>query len=231
MSNQLEHTFEVAVPVERAWLAFTDSAECSKWTAPEYEIDPRPGGKVRWTIPPWPTVDGEVLEVEPHQRLVYREGKGVLDGATRVTVTFESTDTGTRITVVQAGFGDGADWQSQLESHWHGWLWSFRDLVLYLETGVASERFYTRWRCDFGMSTTQTFTGMRVTGVLAGGWAEEAGLQVDDLILYLDDQPIFERTAMWPFQTHRNPGDRLEVEVARAGGRVRSSGVLRPIGA
>ena len=111
--KQVEHTFVVAVPVERAWSAFTDSHERSQWEAPEYEIDPQPGGKLHWRIPPWPTVEGEVLEVDPNRRLVMSEGEGVLDGATRITVTFESVDDGTRITVVQAGFGDGARWQDR----------------------------------------------------------------------------------------------------------------------
>lgn len=229
--DRVEHTFSVAVPIERAWQAFTDGAERSHWEAPEYAIDPRPGGKVRWRIPPWDPVDGEVLEVEPHRRLVTTEGAGVLDGATQVTVTFESTGHGTRITVVQAGFGTGAGWQDQLEGHRQGWLRSLRDLVLYLETGVASQRFFSRWHCDLGMFLTETFAGLRVTEVLPGGWAEEAGVQVGDVVLYVAGLPVFERTDLWPFQIGRRPGDRLAVEVARDGGRIGGEAPLRPIAA
>jgi hypothetical protein len=119
-------------------------------------------------------VEGEVLEVDPNRRLVMSEGEGVLDGATRITVTFESVDDGTRITVVQAGFGDGARWRDQLEGHHYGWECAIRDLVLYLETGVTSQRFFTTWRCDLGMFTTEKFTGLEVTEVVPDGFAAEA---------------------------------------------------------
>lgn len=229
--DRLEHTFVVAVPVERAWQAFTDGAERSQWEAPEYAIDPRPGGKLRWRIPPWDPVEGEVLEVEPHRRLATTEGAGILDGATQVTVTFESVERGTRITVVQSGFGTGAGWQDQLEGHRHGWLRSLRDLALYLEAGVASRRFFARWRCDLGMFLSETFTGLRVTEVLPGGWAEEAGLRPGDLLLYVAGLPVFERTDLWAFQIARRPGDNLAVEAAREGDRVHGDAPLRPIAA
>jgi uncharacterized protein YndB with AHSA1/START domain len=228
-SNRVEQTFVVAVPIERAWTAFTDGAERAQWEAPEYEIDARPGGKVRWTIPPWPSVHGEVLEVDPGRRLVATEGEGVLDGTTRVTVTFESVGSGTRITVVQAGFGTGAQWQDQLEGHRHGWARAIRDLILYLETGVASRRFFTVWRCDLGMFLTETAAGVRVTEVVAGGWAAEAGVRIGDVVLYLDGVPIFERPDLWVFQTSRRPGDRLDIEVARGAQRVEGTGALRAI--
>jgi uncharacterized protein YndB with AHSA1/START domain len=229
MSGRLEHAFVVAVPVERAWKAFTDATELSKWQAPEYDIDPRPGGKLRWTIPPWDTVDGEVLEVEPGRRLVIAEGEGVLDGSTRVAITFEAVAAGTRITVVQSGFGTGAAWQDQLEGHRHGWARAIRDLVLYLETGVVAERFFHTWHCDLGMFLTETAAGVRVTEVAPGGWAEEAGVDVGDIVLYVGGVPIFERPDLWVFQTNRRPGDHLDIEVARDGTRVGGAGTLRAI--
>ena len=227
MSGRIEQTFVVAVPVERAWQAFTDSEERSRWEAPEYEIDPRPGGKLRWTIPPHPAVDGEVLEVEPGRRLVTTEGTGVLDGVTRVTVTFEDVGTGTRISVVQSGFGTGAAWQDALESHRQGWARALRDLVLYLETGVASRRFFSTWRSQLGLCLADGATGVRVTGVEPDSWAADAGLQPDDVVIFVDGLPIYDRTDLWPFQIARGAGEALDVVVARAGTQVRSRGVLR----
>jgi len=227
MSGRIEQTVVVAVPVERAWEAFTDSEERSRWEAPEYEIDPRPGGKLRWTIPPHPAVDGEVLEVEPGRRLVTTEGTGVLDGVTRVTVTFEDVGTGTRISVVQSGFGTGAAWQDALESHRQGWARALRDLVLYLETGVASRRFFSTWRSQLGLCLADGATGVRVTGVEPDSWAADAGLQPDDVVIFVDGLPIYDRTDLWPFQIARGAGEALDVVVARAGTQVRSRGVLR----
>ena len=219
--KQVEHTFVVAVPVERAWSAFTDSHERSQWEAPEYEIDPQPGGKLHWRIPPWPTVEGEVLEVDPNRRLVMSEGEGVLDGATRITVTFESVDDGTRITVVQAGFGDGARWQRPARGpSLRLGARAIRDLVLYLETGLSSRRFFTEWQTDLGLCTTETLPGLRVTDVTPDSFASDAGIQVGDVLLYLDAEPIYRRTDLWPHQRSRKPGEQLEVEYAVRGQRV-----------
>jgi len=226
--GRVEHTFEVAVPVERAWQAFTDGAERSRWEAPEYAIDPRPGGKVRWRIPPMDAVDGEVVEVDPDRRLVATEGDGLLGGTTRVTVTFESVEHGTRITVVQSGFGTGAGWQHLLEGHRQGWLWALRDLALYLETGLAPQRFFTHWRCELGLYLAETFAGLRVTEVARGGWAEEAGVRVGDVLLLVDGLPIYERTDLWSVQIARDPGERVAVEVARDGRRVAGEAPARP---
>lgn len=228
--DRVEHSFVVAASVERAWQAFADGTERSCWEAPEYAIDPRPGGKLRWRIPPWDPVDGEVLEVEPHRRLVATEGEGIVGGTTVVAVTFESVAGGTRITVVQSGFGTGAAWRHQLEGHRQGWLRALRDLALYLETGVVAERFFSRWQCDLGMYLAETFPGLRVSEVRPGGWAEEAGIQAGDLVLYVDGLPVYERTDLWPFHTTRRPGDRLSVEVARDGARLRGEAPVRPLG-
>jgi uncharacterized protein YndB with AHSA1/START domain len=229
VSGQIEQTFVVAVPVERAWRAFTETEERSKWEAPEYEIDPRPGGKVRWTIPPWPTVDGEVLEVDPGRRLVTQEGAGILDAVTRVTVTFEEAGTGTRITVVQSGFGTGAAWQDALEGHRQGWARARRDLILYLETGVVAQRFFTRWHASLGLHLADGDSGVRITEVLPDSWAEEASLRPGDIVLFLDGLPIYDRTDLWPAQIARRPGEPLGVEVARDGQRVAGRGHLRPV--
>lgn len=229
MTRQIEQTVVVAVPVERAWQAFTDSEERSKWEAPEYQIDPRPGGKLRYSIPPWPAVDGEVLEVDPGRRLVATEGVGILDGATRVTVTFEDAGTGTRITVVQSGFGTGASWQDALESHGRGWARALRDLVLYLETGVVARRFFTRWHSHLGLVLADGVAGVSVTEVVPDSWASDAGVQPGDIVLFVDGLPIYDRVDLWPFQIVRSGGEELDVVVARDGRQVTGRGVLRAL--
>jgi C-terminal processing protease CtpA/Prc len=94
---------------------------------------------------------------------------------------------------------------------------------------VASQRFFSRWHCDLGMFLAESFAGLRVTEVSPGGWAAEAGVQAGDLVLYVDSLPIFERTDLWPFQIARRPGDRLSIDVARNGSRVRGEARLRRI--
>jgi uncharacterized protein YndB with AHSA1/START domain len=103
VTKKVEKTFTVAVPVARAWEAFADSHERSQWEAVEYEIDPRPGGLLRWTLPGIEAT-GRVEEVQVHHLLRHTELTGPHAGC-EVTVGFEEVTGGTRITITHAGFG------------------------------------------------------------------------------------------------------------------------------
>jgi S1-C subfamily serine protease len=65
--------------------------------------------------------------------------------------------------------------------------------------------------------------------VTPDGFASDAGVAVGDLLLYLDGEPIYRRTDLWPFQRSRKPGEQLEVEYARDGKALRGTGTLRPV--
>lgn len=220
-------SFVVGVPVTRAWQAFTDPAERRCWEAPRYEIDPQPGGKVRWEIPPWPVVEGEVLEVEPERLLRQREDAGMLNATTEITVTFESVDGGTRITITHAGFGDGAEWGDSRASHSLGWDEAIADLVLYLMQGAVAHRFFTPWRTILGLAVEETAAGVRVLDVQPGGYAEEAGLQPGDIVTRIGGIPIFARADLWSAQHAHAPDDELAVEFARESNMCSGSGRLR----
>jgi uncharacterized protein YndB with AHSA1/START domain len=215
--RKIEKSFVVAVPRERAWAAFTDPAELQCWQACEYEIDARPGGKLRWRIPPWPPVDGEVVEVDEPRLLRQTEGAGVLDATTEVTVAFESVDGGTRISITHAGFGDGPDWGDAFESHSRGWDMAIADLVLYLMDGTVARRFVTPWRTTLGLAVAERPEGVRVVAVDPGGYAEEAGLRAGDLVLRVAGVPIFWRTDLWCVQHAHPVGTPLAAEFARDG--------------
>ena len=75
VTKNVERTFTVVVPVARAWEAFADSHERSQWEAVEYEIDPRPGGLLRWTLPGIEAT-GRVEEVQVHHLLRHIELTG-----------------------------------------------------------------------------------------------------------------------------------------------------------
>ena len=75
MRHQVEQSFEVAVPPSRAWQAFADGNERSKWEAVEYEIAARPGGRLRWTLPGH-ECEGRVVEAEPERILGRTEDSG-----------------------------------------------------------------------------------------------------------------------------------------------------------
>ena len=133
-TGRVEKVFTVAVEVERAWTMFVDGEERAKWEAATYEIDAVPGGAFRWTIGDLESV-GEVTEVVEHKLLRQREDTGPHAG-TEITVTFEAVESGTRISITHAGFGDD-EWLAGTSL---GWEQSIADLAAYLETGVQPVR-------------------------------------------------------------------------------------------
>jgi uncharacterized protein YndB with AHSA1/START domain len=208
--RSIEKVFTVAVPVERAWAAFADGAERSKWEASTYEIDPRPGGAVHWTLPGHDTV-GRVEEVVPLERLRQVD----LDGphaSAEITVTFEDLGTSTRITITHAGFGDG--WDEWLEGTSIGWTQAIADLVVYLETGVVVRRFNVAMQSP-GMTMRDEPGGVRVERTFPGGLAEGAGIREGDLLVRLAGVPVFTITDVWVLMRQHGVGDACVVEYVR----------------
>ena len=223
MGKSIEKVFTVAVPVERAWSAFADGAERSKWEATVYEIDARPGGAVHWELPGIESY-GRVEEVETNRVLRHTE----LDGPhakAEITVRFEDLGTSTRVTITHAGFGDGDGWDEWLEGTSLGWTQAIADLIVYLETGVATHRF-TAGMSSPGMSMTDIPGGVRVLDVQPVGLAADAGLQRDDLLVRIDGTPIFTISDLWVLMHQRSPGERCTVEYVRDGRMASGSGAV-----
>lgn len=223
MSHQVQHSFEVAVSPSRAWQAFADGAERSKWEASNYEIEPRVGGRVRWSMPGHES-QGRVLQAEPERRLRHSEGSGP-HAQTEVTTTFTPSPRGTRIEVTHSGFGDDEAAERTVRSVSLGWAQAISDLILYLEQGVVADRFVRRM-CHAGLDVAEQPAGLRVEAVEAGGFAERAGLQPGDFLLAVARVPIYTRPELWVLMRQHTPGEKLVVEFARGGERLSLSAVL-----
>ncbi len=212
MSRKVAKTFVVAVPVERAWSAFADSHERSQWEAAEYEIDPCPGGLVRWTLPGIEAT-GRVEEVDSMRLLRHTEVTGPHSGC-EITVTFEAVDGGTRINITHAGFGSSENWDEWLEDTSLGWSQAIADLIAYLHTGVNARRFVTEMQSP-GMGMTDTDAGIEVVKVASGGFADQAGLRSGDLILRVGGVPVFAVAELWVLLREHAAGSALSVEYVR----------------
>ncbi|SMD17701.1 SRPBCC domain-containing protein [Kibdelosporangium aridum] len=213
--GKYEKTFSLSVPVERAWQAFTDAKDLEAWlTGTVEETDVRPGGRIAWAADDYGQLVWDIVEADPPNKLVYKEGPGILPVETDVTVTFEETDSGTRITVTQAGFGEGEDWGSHLDSVGLGWVQTLAALDLYLRTGVRYDRFFT-FQSGLGMMTEDWLAGPVVVSVDDGAFAAKAGIQPGDIILKLGSAPVFGRTDLWLLTREHPVGKEIEVVYAR----------------
>jgi hypothetical protein len=106
---------------------------------------------------------------------------------TDIVVTLDDDDTGTRVHVVQSGFGD---W---LPAHYDfmaiGWRFIVADLQAYLATGVHARRHLRRWG-DLGADCTAVDGGVRIGAVRDGGLAGAIGLVEGDLLVTLGGAPV-----------------------------------------
>lgn len=132
-------------PRELVWMAWTDGAMMSQWSAPhgftvhDGEQDVRPGGAWRCGMRApdgeehW--VGGLYREVAPPTRLVFThawEENGKRGAETLVTVTLEAVAGGkTCMTFTQTGFTSAAS----RDGHKEGWSEAFERLAAHLAHG------------------------------------------------------------------------------------------------
>ena len=228
MTDKMVKTFEIAVPVERAWRLFTDPDELSAWGASTFkEFDARAGGRYVMDMGGGdiPDMEGQVLEAEPNKRVVYTEPPSILPGETTVTVTFEAVKSGTRVTITQAGFGDGDEWLGHLESYDTGWTEALYDLYLYLSTGVSGKRFYT-WQSTFGLVVRDTPAGAEVLRVSPDTFGAEAKLRPGDILLRVGNASIFSERDLSLLTREHAPGTSLEMSYVRGGTEHTGTGTL-----
>src|SRR6266545_5709009 len=104
---------------ERVWAALTQAEGLSSWFGNEASVDLRPGGQIAfsWDMPDGERfVNGGVIEVvEPPRRFAFRwqpivspnEHAARVSGiTTRVEFTLEPHPQGTRLLLVESGFGE-----------------------------------------------------------------------------------------------------------------------------
>jgi uncharacterized protein YndB with AHSA1/START domain len=110
----------VAVPPERVFAYFTDSAKWTAWQGTEAEIELRPGGIWRVNVTGDGFASGHVVEVVPNRRVVFTWGweqkPPVLPGSTTVTIDLLPDGDGTRIQLTHSDLPS-----DQVELHRMGW--------------------------------------------------------------------------------------------------------------
>lgn len=106
---------------------------------------------------------------------------------TTIAVTLEGAGTGTRITVVQSGFGDLTTVLGDLLAV--GWRHIVADLETYLATGAHAGRHLRPWG-DLGADTTGGPGGVAIGNVRSGTLADRLGLRPGDLVVSLAGAPV-----------------------------------------
>ena len=175
-ADGFEATFVVSVPRAQAWKRLLDAEPVpGAFGAPE-------AGQI-WI----PAIEGAAAAIEsiPEERLRATKATEPCAG-TDIVITLEDDASGTRITVVQSGFGGGfAAQRAWLAA---GWAAIVADFAAFFERGVALGRHVTMW-WSIGCDVTETDAGLVVGDVHREGFAARAGLERGDLILRLAGAP------------------------------------------
>jgi len=212
MSTAYERTAIVEAPVRRAWRVFVDDKESEAW------MGTRPSDVFE-------TEEVKIGAIERNSLVSWSQSQAGLAGWYETTVRFEEVASGTRITVVRSGFGDSEDWIHYAESTSHGWDEMIADLVLYLETGVRGTRHFP-FRSGIAATTLPSAAGLKITHVVPGGFACNAGMQPGDVLIRLNRASVVDSMAVGVITREHAPGTEVEAEYVRGGEALRGRAAL-----
>ena len=98
--HEVERELDLPVEPDEAWEALADPERLGEWLGGELDVDLEPGGDLRIELEDGERV-GWVEEVEPGERLSFWWRKPDDELATRVQISLEETDDGTRVRVIE----------------------------------------------------------------------------------------------------------------------------------
>ena len=105
--GSISFEFDLPHPPEKVWRALTDPVLLAEWLLPVFDLDLQPGAEFTLRTQPHPGWDGTVncrfVEIDAHRKLSYTWSVPFLE--TVVTFTLTPTTTGTRLSLLQSGFG------------------------------------------------------------------------------------------------------------------------------
>jgi uncharacterized protein YndB with AHSA1/START domain len=101
----VDMTIQINAPAELLYELLTDAEHFVRWMADSADIDPRPGGTIRWTHANGDSCSGRFIELVPARRVVFtygweRRDVQVAPGSTTVEITLRPHGTGTELRLV-----------------------------------------------------------------------------------------------------------------------------------
>lgn len=134
-TEPIEVTVHIAARPETVFPYFTDPERYSQWMGASAVLRPEPGGAYQVTIRDGTVAAGEFLEIEPPRRIAFTWGwnhdPAVAPGSTRVVVTLEPEEGGTR--VVLRHYGLPTD--ERVGHHRKGWTLYLDRLAIVVSGG------------------------------------------------------------------------------------------------
>jgi uncharacterized protein YndB with AHSA1/START domain len=134
----LMFTYYIAAPLEDVWDGFVSKEANQKiFMGADFELDPRPGGRMVWSGPgkdgkPTRYATGEVVRFEPPRLLEYRFGLGAGETMSRVTIELTPESEAVKVVITNSDFIEG---DVSYAANADGWPRILSRLKTLLETG------------------------------------------------------------------------------------------------
>jgi uncharacterized protein YndB with AHSA1/START domain len=136
--RRLELSVDLPTDPETLWRLLTDPAGLAQWFAPRVEGSGLPGGTLTLSWGPEMAWNTKVIAAEPGRLVRWRDEfdayQQLPPSGAPVVIEWQLSPgpTGTRLTLVHSGFGDGADWDDMYDGTKAGWsffVWHLLETV------------------------------------------------------------------------------------------------------
>jgi uncharacterized protein YndB with AHSA1/START domain len=209
-----ERTLQFSLPIARVWSLFTDPVETGAWLL---RFEENSDGEHVATVEGQPPVVMSVEQFEPPKRLRIKMSGGNMPGWVETTTSLEETKMGTNVTLTHLGFGDSGAWEIFGGSFSTGWDEAITDLMLYVHSGVKSPRHIDDRRASIAAWPVRREWGIELAEIFPGGFSDQAGMKVGDILLKLDRMGVYQIADVWAFTRIRAAGEVVTAEYIHDG--------------
>ena len=150
LPHRLDRSVTIQAAPSTVFRFFQDSDRFARWWGAGSTIDPRPGGRVYIRYPNGVETVGEVVAIDPPERIVftygYASGNPIAPGASLVTITLAPSAGGTRLDLRH-----DFDEASVRDQHVQGWRFQlsvFANVVAeenFADAAALVDRWFEAW--------------------------------------------------------------------------------------
>lgn len=202
----------VQLPPIEVWRAFTRPDYLSYWIADSAEVDLRVGGDYNVRAVPWLDLRARIEKMIEGRRLVLRPVHAPDD--TRIEVDLiKQAAAETRVSIAQPEPELSDLMQSALENMRS--LWEHGVDLREARRGLVGVALAEAAAGTPSSGAVRPGAGVRITGVVAGGPAEGAGLRSGDVVVGACGDPVRERAELVRRIHQTRVGEPLRLEIVR----------------
>lgn len=214
----LRFAYGIKAPLHVIYRAFTNAIGLEEWLCQVALADPRPGGYIFLGWESGYFAAGEFKTLEPDRSVVFTwHGKGEpAISEVQVTLTQQAEDV--LVVIEHRGMGIDDQWQNTRRQVEKGWIIGLENLIARMEDGTdrrISDRPMMGLALEEAAPHKKIPSGLRVTDVLLGMSAAQAGLLKGDVLTEIDGQPIPDYPSFGRIISRRRAGDTLALVLYR----------------